>query len=449
MLTEQLAAAERAVPRYTSYPTAPHFQPSIDAQTYACWLESLPASGSVSLYLHVPFCQKLCHYCGCNTKAMRQTAPLDAYTAVLIREIDLVAARTGCHRISHMHWGGGTPSILGPNRLRQLMSALDLRFDLKSLREHAIELDPRLVNRELAGGLVEIGVNRVSLGVQEFSPDVQRAIGRVQPFEVVEQTVGFLRESGIGQINIDLMYGLPGQSVQHVERSVMLAHELKPQRFAIFGYAHVPWFKPHQKLIEETALPGPAARIAQARVAHETLASLGYVPVGLDHYAKPSDSLAIASRTGHLRRNFQGYTTDQADALVGLGASAIGQLPQGFAQNAPATGNYSRAISAGEFATVRGISLSADDRMRARIISEIMCDMACDLDRVTRDIGLRLASSFEPEMSELQPLIAHGLVQVEGARISVPEQGRPYLRLIAAAFDSYLAQSRARHSVAV
>jgi oxygen-independent coproporphyrinogen-3 oxidase len=380
---------------------------------------------------------------------VRQAAPVEAYAAALVREIDLVAARAGCTRVSHMHWGGGTPSILGPDRLRELAAALDVRFDLAPLREHAIELDPRLVSRELADALADIDVTRVSLGVQEFSLDVQRAIGRIQPFGVVERAVGALRESGIGQINIDLMYGLPGQSAQDVERSVKLAHQLQPQRFAIFGYAHVPWFKPHQKLIDQTALPGPAARIAQARVAHETLISLGYVPIGLDHYARDTDSLAVASRTGRLRRNFQGYTTDEADALVGLGTSAIGQLPQGFVQNDPATGNYSRAIMAGKLATVRGISLSADDRMRARIISEIMCNMACDLDRAAEGHAARTLPSFEVETGKLEPFVAEGLVRIDGPRISVAEQGRPYLRLIAAAFDAYLAQSHARHSVAV
>lgn len=449
MLAQKLAASERAVPRYTSYPTAPHFGPAVNARTYSAWLESLPGSASLSLYLHVPFCQNLCHYCGCNTKAVRQAAPIEAYAAVLTREIELVAAHTGRRGISHLHWGGGTPSILGPDRLRALVGALDVRFDLTPLHEHAIELDPRFVDRALSGALADIGVTRVSLGVQEFSPKVQQAIGRIQPIEVVRRAVETLRESGLTQINIDLMYGLPGQSVEDVRRSVTLAHDLRPQRFAVFGYAHVPWFKPHQKLIDDAALPGPAARFAQARAAHETLTLLGYVPIGLDHYATPDDSLAIASREGHLRRNFQGYTTDRAGALLGLGTSAIGQLPQGFVQNAPAAANYSRAILAGELATVRGLSLSDEDRMRSRIISEIMCNMACDLGRIADDGGAKGVPLFASEIDQLRPFVADGLVQVEGLRVSVAEEGRPYLRLIASAFDSYLAQSQARHSVAV
>jgi oxygen-independent coproporphyrinogen III oxidase len=449
MLIQNLAAAERTVPRYTSYPTAPHFGPAVGAKTYGAWLESLPEAATLSLYLHVPFCRQLCHYCGCNTKAVRQSAPVEAYAAVLAREIDLVAARTGCRRVSHLHWGGGTPSILGPDRLRALVAALDVRFDLTTLCEHAIELDPRFVNRALAGALVDIGVNRVSLGVQEFSPAIQLAMGRIQPFDVVERTVEVLREAGIAQINIDLMYGLPHQSVDDIQRSVMLAHALRPNRFAIFGYAHVPWFKPHQKLIDEGALPGPAVRIAQAQAAHEMLTSLDYVPIGLDHYARSDDNLAVASRAGNLRRNFQGYTTDNADALVGLGTSAIGQMPQGFVQNAPATANYSRAIMAGELATVRGIALSDQDRIRSRIIADIMCNMACDLGQFADDGQAPGHPPFASELAELMPLATGGLVRVEGRRMSVTEAGRPYLRLIAATFDSYLTQSRARHSVAV
>lgn len=459
MLAQQLASAERTVPRYTSYPTAPHFGPGIDANIYASWLEGLPASEALSLYLHVPFCKELCLYCGCNTKASRRSEPIESYAEILTREIDLVAARTGHRRITHLHWGGGTPSMLGPDRLRALVATLATRFDLTALREHAFELDPRYVTNALGRALIDIGVTRASLGVQDLSPHVQQAIGRIQPFDVVQRAVSVLRESGIEPINIDLMYGLPGQSMQDVRQSILLAHELKPQRFAIFGYAHVPWFKPHQKRIDATTLPGAAERMTQARCAHQTLTALGYRPVGLDHYARDDDALAVASRAGRLRRNFQGYTTDDADVLIALGTSAIGQLPQGYVQNAADIAGYARAILSGRFATVRGIALSADDRLRARIISDLMCNMTCDLESLAQDERKQDARkrgeptqdlpTFESELRELKPFAAEGLVRIDGRRIVVEEDGRPYLRLISAAFDSYLAGSAARHSASV
>ncbi len=448
MLEKHAVLAERAVPRYTSYPTAPHFGSAVGAGTYAAWLEDISITDTLSLYLHIPFCKSLCLYCGCNTKAVRRIEPVDSYVERLIREISLVAERTGRREIIHLHWGGGTPSILGPERLCKLVDHLDARFDLGAMREHAIELDPRYVTQPLARGLASIGVTRASLGVQEFSADVQHAIGRLQPFTVVQEAAAMLRDAGIANINIDLMYGLPSQSVEDVRRSVMLAHALKPQRLAMFGYAHVPWLKPHQKLIDESSLPLPAARLAQERAAYDSLTELGYAPIGLDHYAAHDDSLAIAARAGQLRRNFQGYTTDRADALIGLGTSAIGRTTTGFVQNAPDTGGYTRSIDSGQFATVKGLVLSPDDRLRGRIIDDLMCHLVCDLDVMIDRAGLP-RNAFEQEIEALAPFVADGLVKISGGCITVKEIGRPYLRLIAAIFDRYLAGNRARHSIAV
>ncbi len=440
----RLLAAERNVPRYTSYPTAPHFAAAIGSDVYRSWLAALPADATLSLYLHVPYCTEICLYCGCHTKASRRRDPIDHYADMLAREIELVAAATGRRKTVHLHWGGGTPSILGDLRLRGLMHKLRSAFDLSALQEHAIELDPRRMSAPLAQALADIGVNRASLGVQDFSPRVQRAIGRIQPFDLVASTIADLRNAGIDRINIDLMYGLPLQTVDDVRHNAQLAAALAPQRIAIFGYAHVPWLKANQRRIDEATLPGLLERIAQARAASETLAGLGYVPVGLDHFALPSDELAAAARAGRLRRNFQGYTIDPADALIGLGASAIGQLPQGFVQNAAETGAYLRAIDGGSLATVKGLALSEDDRLRGRIIERLMCDLSVDLDAVGGDAG-----AFTAELAELQPLAADGLARIEGQHITVTEEGRPFVRLVAAAFDTYLARARARHSVAV
>jgi oxygen-independent coproporphyrinogen-3 oxidase len=258
-----------------------------------------------------------------------------------------------------------------------------------------------------------------------------------------------LRGAGVVCVNFDLMYGLPGQTVDDVERSATQAASLEPQRIAYFGYAHVPWLKPHQRLIDESALPGAAERLAQAQAARETLAAHGYVPIGLDHFARPDDSLAAAAHAGRLRRNFQGYTTDRADALIGLGASAIGRLPQGFVQNAPDVGGYARALATGRLATARGIALTDDDRLRGGIIERLMCDFAVDLDAIPGSGEIGVGEAFDVELEALAPLAAQGLLSLDGRRILVTEKGRPFVRLAAAAFDAYLPNARTRHSVAV
>jgi oxygen-independent coproporphyrinogen-3 oxidase len=434
--------AEQSVPRYTSYPTAPHFKP-LGASTYEQWLAELDPQATLSLYLHVPFCAKLCLYCGCNTKVAQRREPIEAYADLLAREIELVSATARAQSVVSIHWGGGTPSMLGSRRLRQLTALIRERFDLSGLTEHAIELDPRHCGPELARALAAIGITRASLGLQDLSPHVQEAIGRVQPFAQVAGTVKALRAAGIENLNFDLMYGLPHQTVDDVRHNVGLASTLAPDRIALFGYAHVPWFKTHQRLIDATALPGASERLAQADAARQSLLALGYVPVGIDHFARPDDSLAQAARSGMLHRNFQGYTTDSTDALIGLGASSIGRLPQGFVQNAPDMGGYTRAIETGTLATAKGIALSDDDRLRGRIIERLMCDFVVDLDEVAPQ------ESFAEAFQALGALADDKVVVTKDRRITVTNAGKPFTRLVAAAFDAYLAHGNARHSRAV
>jgi len=442
-MSTTLTLAERAVPRYTSYPTAPHFSAAVGPNTYAEWLAALPAAAKLSLYMHVPYCSELCLYCGCTTKAVRHRAPVVAYADHLRHEIELVGAVLGGRPAVHLHWGGGTPSILGAEVIVDLVDRLERTFDFSRIAEHAIELDPRRVTSRLAATLGRIGVTRASFGAQDFSPHVQRAIGRIQPFEQVEAAVEAVRAAGVAAINIDLMYGLPRQTVGDVIRSAELAASLAASRIALFGYAHVPWFKPHQKLIDTQALPGAAERMAQMYAAAETLEECGYVQVGLDHFALVHDDLLRAARTGRLHRNFQGYTTDAADALIGLGASSIGRLPQGYVQNAPDVGSYMRAIDGGQFAVAKGLALSPDDLQRARIIERLMCDFAVDLDA---EAG---AAEFSAELDAVDDLAASGIVSRHGRQVVVTEKGRPFVRLVAAAFDVYLPQNHKRHSVAV
>ena len=443
-MSSSLAIAERNVPRYTSYPTAPHFSDKVGPAVYAAWLAALPPEATLSLYIHVPFCTELCFYCGCHTRAVRKREPVDAYAERLIDEIKLLDGLKG-RKLKHLHWGGGTPSILGPAWLETIAARLASLFDLSALKEHAIELDPRRLDHALARSLAAIGVNRASLGVQDASPEVQKLIGRVQPFDLVERAADELRGAGIAALNIDLMYGLPGQTSAEVARSAELAAALAPQRLALFGYAHVPWFKTHQRLMKAELLPGLGERLEQAQVATATLQGLGYAAIGLDHFAQPDDELAVAARERRLHRNFQGYTTDEADALIGLGASSIGKLPQGFVQNAPDVGGHARAVQAGHFPIVKGLELTDDDRLRAGIIERLMCDLEIDLDAFDDDGEVRFAA----ELETLEPLAAEGLLTIDGARVTVTDRGRPYVRIAAAAFDAYLPATQKRHSIAV
>ncbi|PLX37485.1 MAG: oxygen-independent coproporphyrinogen III oxidase [Hyphomicrobiales bacterium] len=437
--------ATRNVPRYTSYPTAPHFSADVTPEMYEAWLRDLPAGGDLSLYLHVPYCQEMCWYCGCHTKVTKKEAPLVSYGKTLAAEVALIGKLIGEKRpVSHIHWGGGTPSLLPDASFRAVVASLREWFDLDGDLEHAIELDPRTVTTRLADTLAECGVTRASLGVQDFNAEVQAAIGRIQSFEVVENSVNALRGAGINAINLDLMYGLPKQTPEDIRETVDLAMKFKPSRLALFGYAHVPWMKKHQRLIKEEELPGVEGRLALAAAARDRLAEYGFEVIGLDHFAQPDDPMAIASRDGTLKRNFQGYTTDAAPALIGFGASSIGKLPQGYAQNAPDIGGWSRSVEDGHPPIARGKALDDDDRARALIIEEIMTAYTVDVAAVAQEYGIDIAE-FDSAFEQLGELIDDNLVAVEGKVVTVLEAGRPYVRIAAAAFDSYLAAAAARH----
>ena len=444
--TSALILAERAVPRYTSYPTAPHFA-ALEPATARGWMAALSPDAKLSLYLHVPYCTSICAYCGCHTKAVRKAAPLDAYAATLMQEMAVLADATQARQVTHIHWGGGTPSLLGPQRLHALYERVNALYDLSHIREHAIELDPRTVTAELADTLAAVGVTRASLGVQDLNDHVQRAIGRVQPFDVVEAAVHHLRRAGIEAINLDLMYGLPDQSVENVRQTAHLAASLSPARLAIFGYAHVPWFKVHQKLIDQSALPGASERMEQAAAARAVLEVEGYVAIGLDHFARAEDDMAVAANAHDLHRNFQGYTVDDADALLPLGASSIGRLPQGYVQNAPDVAGWRRMVEAGQLPVVKGCAFKRDDILRAQVIERLMCDFEVDFGSLAKANGNETQlDDCIPELDELQ---REGVIERCGRHIRVPPQAQPFVRLAAAAFDAYLQKNAARHSVAV
>jgi oxygen-independent coproporphyrinogen-3 oxidase len=438
------------VPRYTSYPTAPHFSAEIDAGRYRSWLEGLEPGTELSLYLHVPFCRRMCWYCGCNMRVVARYSPVAAYTQTLIREIELVAKLLPKRMsVRHIHWGGGTPTALEPDDMLRVNDALRRHFDILPHAEIATELDPRTFTRASAETLQRIGCNRASLGVQELDAKVQAAINRVQPLNVVAETASLLREHGVAALNFDLMYGLPYQTAATLRASVEQTVALAPGRFALFGYAHVPWMAKNQRMLPEEALPTPLMRFEQSRAAGDALAQSGYERIGLDHFAKPSDSLAIAAREGRLHRNFQGYTADDATVLIAFGASSISAMPEGYVQNIVETGAYSRAILAGTLPVAKGLAFRGEDRLRAAIIERLMCDMAVDLDATAARFA-PAAPNFTRELAALKSFEEEGLIERDGMHIRVMEAARPALRIVCAVFDTYLAQGAApRHAVAV
>jgi oxygen-independent coproporphyrinogen-3 oxidase len=441
-----LKRLDERLPRYTSYPTAPHFTPQIGADTYAAWLDGLAAGVPISLYLHVPFCEKLCHYCGCNTTVARSGDRIAHYAQLMMRELELVGDAIGRRQTAtNLHWGGGTPTALAPDDFLAIMRKVRETFAVATNAVFAVEIDHRHLSARHVESFGEAGINRASLGVQDLNPVVQQAIGRIQSFEQTSRAVDALRGIGITSISFDLMYGLPYQTEESVARSVATALTLRPSRVALFGYAHVPWMKKHQELIATDTLPGGAERLAQVRAAEAELAKAGYLAIGLDHFALPDDPLAVACSGGGLHRNFQGYTTDAAPALIGIGASSIGSLPQGYVQNAPHLKAYREAIERGRLATSRGIALSGEDHIRRGIIERLMCDLKVDL----VDLAPDAAVHFATELDRLSELANEGLVAVEGTKIIVRPETRPFVRKVAATFDTYLQRSETRHSRAV
>ena len=437
----RIAYASARLPRYTSYPTALQFG-VLDDATFRSWLGAIESRDSLSVYVHIPFCKSLCWYCGCHTSVTRSAARIARYGAGLARQAALLAeAVPHSAGVGHLHFGGGSPDALGAQGLTNVLAALRAAFPLRPDAEIAAELDPRNLDAATVAALVEGGLTRASLGVQDIAPEVQALIGRTQPEELVVSSVERLRSAGVAAINLDIMYGLPGQTVAHVEATARFVARQRAARVAAFGYAHVPWMRKHQNAIDTALLPGAAERLRQADAIEAVLRAEGYVVIGMDHFARPDDPMAAAAAAGRLKRNFQGYTTDDAPVLLPLGASAIGQTPHGFAQNEPDERRWLAAVEGGRLGITRGVATTDDDRLRATLIETVMCTGAIARSAVPPTI-LREAKL------RLDALIADGLIDDRGTSLVATEEGLRFLRHFAACFDAHLPAGGNRHSAA-
>ena len=438
---------DKNVPRYTSYPTAPHFHADVGRPDFAFWLEDLDTAKPVSLYIHIPFCERLCWFCACRTQGVTSISPVAAYVDVLLKEIAMFkATRPAGLKLGRLHFGGGSPTILTPELIDKLMAAILDATPFDTDYEFSVEIDPTACNDEKIAAFARGGMNRASIGVQDFNPKVQEAIGRPQSYALTRDTVEALRRHGVPSVNIDMVYGLPYQGLSELKNTVELVQSLSPDRVALFGYAHVPWMAKRQKMIPEDSLPGPHERFEQAETAAAIFAASGMDVIGIDHFAKPDDSLAVAARNGQLRRNFQGYTDDRCIALIGLGASSISRFPQGYIQNNAATTNYIKSIQSGDWSAARGFALGMADQVRARAIEALMCDFEINLEALKSTCG-DFAKPVKADCKRLTKTYP-AFVELNNKTFRIRPEGRPLTRIIASGFDAFNAPNH-RHSSAI
>ncbi len=434
---------DREGPRYTSYPTAVQFHDGIGLPAYAEAAATSPgalAKAPLSLYVHIPFCQSPCFYCGCNKIVTRQMDQADAYLERLAREIELRSRYFDRTReVEQLHFGGGTPTFLGQDRLASVLDAIDRHFRVTRAptRDYSIEIDPRTVDPQRLEALVELGFNRMSLGVQDYDPEVQRAINRLQPVDTVTRLVDKARALGLQSLNFDLIYGLPKQTPQTFAATLAAVVAQRPDRLAVYGYAHMPQTFKAQRKIVAGDLPGPAMRLELLRLAIDTLTAAGYLYIGMDHFALPGDSLARTHANGTMHRTFQGYTTHASRDLVSLGVSSIGQVGRLYVQNQKTMSLYSAMLDEGRLPLHRGVVMTDDDVVRRDVIHRIMCDNAIDVDAVERRFAIDFDAYFADELERLDTLIGDGLVERSDRRIALTPRGRLLMRNVAMVFDAY------------
>ncbi|MER3431660.1 MAG: oxygen-independent coproporphyrinogen III oxidase [Blastocatellia bacterium] len=429
-------------PRYTSYPTAPLFSKTFTGEDFLLEItrsNQVKAGQPISLYFHFPFCERLCYFCGCNMRVTHDRTLIARYNNYLKKEIDLIRPMISNDRkVTQLHWGGGTPSYLYPDEIRDIGQYIRNSFDFDDDLDASVEIDPRGLTLEHMEALREVGFNRTSFGVQDFNLKVQQAINRVQSEEITRQTVTWARELGFRSINLDLIYGLPFQSVESFSDTVERVIEISPNRVAVFNYAHVPWLKKHQTLIQEDALPTPDERLSILQMTIERLIAAGYEYIGMDHFAKPTDELAIAQKSQTLYRNFQGYSTRAGCDVYAFGLSAISQFENIYAQNTKNFGEYYALLDSGKLATSVGYRMTQDDHIRKATIMQIMCNLQIDKRSIEDKFNIAFDEYFSADIAKLAPLIAEGLVAADSEKISVKRAGALVIRNVAMCFDAYL-----------
>ena len=436
-------------PRYTSYPTADRFVEAFGPAAHASWLRrrGLGASVPLSLYVHVPFCATLCYYCACNKIITKDRSKAPTYLRYVERELALQLEHlAGDRRVSQMHWGGGSPTFLDAEQMAHLMRMLRSAFEFMPGGDYSIEVDPRSLPADQVSALAELGFNRMSLGVQDFDPEVQRAVHRVQPIETTLAVLEAARASHFESVNFDLIYGLPRQSLESFARTVQIVIDARPDRIALYNYAHLPQRFKAQRRIHELDLPSAQEKLAIFSLAIERLEAAGYAYIGMDHFALPDDELAVAQRSGRLHRNFQGYTTQPDCDLLALGISSISKIGPTYSQNLRTVDEYYDALDNRTLPIMRGIELTRDDLVRRTVIMGLMCQGHLPFEPIETGYLIDFRQYFAPEFAELERLADHGLVRLEADAIAVTERGRHFLRAICAPFDRHLRNERDRVS---
>ena len=434
----------RQGPRYTSYPTAPLFSPDFSDEEFHAEILRTNVEGStrpLSLYFHFPFCAKLCYFCGCNMRVTQDREIVRKYLEHLKKEIDLISTMIAPQREAiQLHWGGGTPTHLDPDEILEIGSYIRRSFAMASDMEASVEIDPRNLTAEHVKALAELGFNRTSFGVQDFNPQVQETINRVQSEEITRQTIAWARENRFSSVNLDLIYGLPYQTVESFADTVERIIDISPDRLAVFNYAHVPWLKKHQSLMPVDHMPSPDERLAILEMTIEKLVSAGYEYIGMDHFAKPTDELAVAQKNGTLYRNFQGYSTRSGADVYALGVSSISQFENVYAQNLKDLEQYYTSISSGRLATGVGYRMTADDHIRKETIMQLMCNLEIDKASISAQFAIDFDDHFAADLPKLEQFVSEGLVELNPDKIKVVGSGILIVRNLAMCFDAYLEQ---------